>query len=120
MPRTAIPDSAYVEVMARMVLVDSAMTSRPDVSLGGISRDSARRLVLARYGVTPDELLDYARTVGEHPRAMAGIWQRIQERADSLEAGGWSPADGETAPDLEADSGGRDAAPDEARGDSSP
>lgn len=91
-PRTAVPDSVYVEVMARLVLVDSAMTSQAEVPLGPIPRDSARRLVLDRYEVTEDELLEFARTVGEHPRAMAELWRRVQERADSLRASHWTPA----------------------------
>lgn len=104
--RTASPpasDSVYVEVMARLVLLDSAMTRPADVSLRGLDRDSARQEVLERFGVDARELLEYAEERGRSPAAMAEIWGRIQELADSLEASGWRPggggADGDVSPD---------------------
>ena len=93
-------DSVYVEVMARLVLLDSAMTRPAEVSLRGIDRDSARRAVLERFDVSARDLLAYAEERGRSPAAMAEIWRRIQELADSLEADGWQPdADGESASD---------------------
>lgn len=118
-PRTALPDSVYMEVMARMVLLDSAMTSPAEVSLGALSRDSARSLVLERHGVTREQLLEFARTLGEHPRAMAELWQRIQQRADSLAARRWNPVDGRTTTAGAGDSSAADTAGDAAREDSS-
>ena len=95
--RSAAPpasDSVYVEVMARLVLLDSAMTRPAEVSLRGLDRDSARRTVLERFDVGARELLEYAEERGRSPAAMAEIWARIQELADSLEASGWRPGDG--------------------------
>lgn len=84
-------DSVYVEVMARLVLLEPDMTSEADVRLGGLPRDSARRRVLERYGVDAEQLVEFAEERGRTPAAMAAIWQRIQQLSDSLESDGWRP-----------------------------
>lgn len=99
---SGLSDSVYVEVMARLVLLDPDMTSETDVPLRGLPRDSARSLVLDRWGVEPERLLRFAEQQGRSPARMAELWRRIQERSDTLESRGWRPGeenDGEARPD---------------------
>ena len=96
-PAASSSDSVYVEVMARLVLLDSTMTRPAEVSLRGLDRDSARRDVLERFDVDARDLLEYAEERGRSPAAMAEIWRRIQELADSLEGAGWRPGVGADA-----------------------
>lgn len=91
-PRT-LGDSVYVEVMARLVVLDSALSPRAESPDGGSVADSLRDLVLERWDVDPDGLLDYARTRGASPERMEAVWRRVHELSDSLEAAGWSPGD---------------------------
>lgn len=94
-PRPPVSDSVYVEVMARLVLLDSALaprTGRGGDGDGALGADSLRRRVLDAWGVRAEELLDYAETRGTTPEHMDRIWQRIDELSDSLDAAGWSPA----------------------------
>lgn len=93
-----VSDSVYVEVMARLLLMDSLMGSGADRLPEDLSRDSARRELLREHGVTGDELLTFARERGTRPERMEEIWRRIYELSDSLDDLGWSPAS--------ADSGG--------------
>lgn len=102
-----VSDSTYVEVMARLVLLDSTMTSPAEVPLGGLDRDSARRIVLRRHGVDADELLRFAEERGRSPEVMADVWRRVQELGDSLESSDWRPG-AEAEPAARRD---REAAP---------
>lgn len=86
-----VSDSAYVEVMARLVLLDSLMGSGAPSLPEGTSRDSARLRVLRAYGVQGDELLAFARERGTRPEEMEAIWRRIYELSDSLGDEGWRP-----------------------------
>lgn len=92
-----VPDSVYVEVMAQLVLLDSAMTGPAVVPLRGLDRDSARQRVLERHGVDADALVEFAEERGRSPAAMSAIWRRIQELRDSLEASDWRPPAAEGA-----------------------
>lgn len=86
-----VSDSVYVEVMARLVLLDSLMKSGSRHLPDGTPRDSARRDVLRTFGVRGDELLAYARERGTRPAQMEAIWRRIYELSDSLSDVGWRP-----------------------------
>ena len=92
-----VSDSVYVEVMARLVLLDSLMGSGSRHLPDGMSRDSARSLVLSAYGVEGEELLVFARERGTRPERMEAIWRRIYELSDSLGDQGWRPAMPDTA-----------------------
>lgn len=46
--------------------------------------DSARATVLARHGVTQEELLDFAEAMGGDLDYMRDIWNEIETRLDSL------------------------------------
>lgn len=84
----AIPDSTYVEVMARLVRIDSTFRARSELSM---SRDSAREMVFRAYDVRPEELLAFADRVGPEVDRMHAIWDHIRVAADSLDRRGWTP-----------------------------
>lgn len=86
-----VSDSVYVEVMARLVLLDSLMGSGARHLSDETPRDSARLQVLRTFGVEGDELLAYARERGTRPEQMEAIWRRIYELSDSLSDEGWRP-----------------------------
>jgi len=91
--------------MARLALLDTALSRGPEIG-PGISRDSARRIVLRRWDTEADSLLAYAERWGGDPEKMTRIWARMREVADSLEAAGWSPvAPPDTSPDRKAPGG---------------
>lgn len=46
--------------------------------------DSARATVLARHGVTEEELLDFAEAMGGDLEYMRDVWNEIEARLDSL------------------------------------
>lgn len=92
-----VSDSVYVEVMARLVLLDSLMASDGPHQPEGLTRDSARGLILGAHGVRGDELLEFARERGTRPERMEAIWRRIHELSDSLGETGWRPAGSDTA-----------------------
>lgn len=46
--------------------------------------DSARATVLARHGVTEEELLDFAEAMGGDLEYMRDLWNEIETRLDSL------------------------------------
>lgn len=88
-PATRLPDSVYVEVMARLVLVDSAFGTSGAVPTGAPPADSLRARILQRWGVEGEDLLAYARTRGDDPEQMQAIWGRIRDLSDSLDTAGW-------------------------------
>lgn len=93
-----LSDSVYVEVMARLVVLDSALSPSPEAASGDGGRaDSLRARVLESRGVDADQLLDYARTRGASPERMEAVWRRVDELSDSLAAAGWTPPG--TSPD---------------------
>lgn len=90
-----LSDSLYVEVMARLVVLDSALSPTPDeAAVDRTLTDSLRARVLDSRGVEPDQLLEYARTRGADPERMEAVWRRVHELSDSLAAVGWTPPGG--------------------------
>lgn len=91
-PRAAgLTDSTYVEVMARLALLDSTLAPGDYHLPDSLPPDSARSLVLGRWGVADSSLVSFAREVGSEPERMQGIWERIRVLADSLARRGWRP-----------------------------
>lgn len=90
-PGPPVSDSVYVEVMARLVLLDSLMGSGSRHLPAGTNRDSARIRVLRDFDVRGDELLAFARERGTQPDRMEAIWRRIYELSDSLGDEEWRP-----------------------------
>lgn len=124
-----LSDSVYVEVMARLVVLDSALSPTPDAaSVDRTRADSLRARVLESRGVEPDQLLEYARTRGTSPERMEAVWRRIHELSDSLADAGWTPPGGPPPPGdaagdsagAEADSAGDGAAEDDGAGGAPP
>lgn len=94
---TKLAPDRYVDVMARLALVDTAMTTSVQVGPLSISPDSARRLILERWSVTGDELVSFARVASRDPARMQKLWERVMSTADSLREAGWTP---ESEPDA--------------------
>lgn len=86
-----VPDSVYVEAMARLVLLDTAVSPTLEPALEGSARDSARSRVLERYGVDAEELLAFARERGGDPERMQSVWQRVYELSGTLKEEDWRP-----------------------------
>lgn len=86
-----VPDSVYVEAMARLVLLDTAVSPTLEPAPEGSALDSARGRVLERYGVDADELLAFARDRGGEPERMEEIWRRVYELSGKLKEGDWRP-----------------------------
>ncbi|MFW6192074.1 MAG: hypothetical protein ACOC83_01195 [Gemmatimonadota bacterium] len=90
-PATELEPDRYVDVMARLALVDTAMASSVRAGPLAISPDSARSLILDRWSVTDDQLVSFARTMGRDPSRMRELWERVMSTADSLRDAGWTP-----------------------------
>jgi hypothetical protein len=87
-----LPESTYVQVMARLSLTDSALAPAEYTPPADLSRDSARALVLRRWGVADSALLSYAARLGDDPGRLKDVWNRVRTLADSLARAGWTPA----------------------------
>lgn len=90
-PATKLEPDRYVDVMARLALVDTAMASSVRAGPLAISPDSARALILDRWSVTDDQLVSFARTMGRDPSRMRELWERVMTTADSLRDAEWTP-----------------------------
>ena len=97
-PRT-VSDSVYVEAMARLVLLDTAVSPTLQPALTGAALDSARTRVLRRWGVDDEALLEFARNRGDDPGRMEAIWQRVYELSNTLQGEDWRPGAGPASPD---------------------
>lgn len=82
--RGPISDDTYVIVMSELADLRRFPPGGRDQMSRDSAADAARRAVLDRYGVTADELLGFAETVGEHPARMVEISERISAVTDSL------------------------------------
>lgn len=90
-PRGLIPDSVYVQTLARLAVVDTSFAPGRRV-MDDTPVDSARRLVLQERDVEPEELVEFADYWGRRPEKMHRLWERIRDLADSLRESGWRPA----------------------------
>lgn len=91
-----LPESTYVQVMARLSLTDSLLAPAEYAAPAGLNRDSARVLILRRWGVSDSALLAFANELGGHPDRLKEVWTRVRTLADSLTRAGWTPAAAET------------------------
>lgn len=115
-----VSEDVYVEAMARLAAIrvaadsgrvtpeapgqrsDSLPARAPEpggevAALSTSRADSLRESVLERHGITRRDLKIFARVVGDEPRRMEALWERISARADSLVGAGW-PVDTASAP----------------------
>jgi hypothetical protein len=82
---TITPDR-FVGVNVELRLVDAM----EDTEAG---RDSLRREVLERHGVTPADLEAFVEARADRPAELAGVWRRITEGVDSARVEMELPAD---------------------------
>ncbi len=73
-----LPERTYVDVMARLNAAHSAL-------FRDIQKDSARTAILAEFGVSEEDLLEFARVHGEDVPRMRRLWQAIRYEVDLLE-----------------------------------
>lgn len=85
-------ESTYVQVMARLSLMDSTLAPAEYTPPAKPGRDSARALVLRRWGVGDSALLSFSDRLGGDPTRLKDVWSRIRTLADSLARSGWTPA----------------------------
>ncbi len=86
-----LPESTYVQVMARLSLADSILAASDYTLPVGLARDSARHLVLRRWAVSDSELITFADRLGRDPSRLTDVWTRIRQVADSLSRARWTP-----------------------------
>lgn len=89
--RAPVGDSVYVEAMARLVLLDTAVSPTLEPALSGAALDSARDRVFERWGVDAEALLAFAREQGDDPDRMEAVWRRVYELSGSLKDEAWRP-----------------------------
>jgi hypothetical protein len=85
-PPDQVSDEVFVQVMTRLVLIDSDSPRRSPQELPEAAADSAREELLAEYGVSAAELLHFASRAGRDPRRMERVWVRIAAAVDSVRA----------------------------------
>jgi len=73
-----LDEETYVDVMARLSISRSH-------NVGTLADDSARASILAQFGLTGQELLDFAERFGDDVTRMDRLWDQIRDRVDSLE-----------------------------------
>lgn len=76
-------DEAYVQVMTDLMLLDASPPAGSTNEEREARADSARREVLARHGVTAEEVLEFAREVGGEAGRMESLWKQITDKYDS-------------------------------------
>ena len=78
-----IRDEVYVQVMAELMILDSAPPAGATVEEEEARADSMRAEVLAAHNVTAQELLDFVEVVGSEASHMEALWARITQQYDS-------------------------------------
>jgi hypothetical protein len=85
-PSLPIPQETYVAVMAEL----ARLRRRPPAARSAPEReriaDSIRTEVLARYEVSPEEIVEFADIAGRDPTFMMEVSQAIAEISDSIDA----------------------------------
>jgi len=100
--RVSVDADTYVAVMSELADLDRFPPPGSDEMTREARADSARVAILERNGVTVDDLLEFAETVGEDPHRMVELVERIVVITDSLAN---QRAGGLLAPDPAATSG---------------
>jgi hypothetical protein len=83
-PEGPMTDDVYVSAMVDLLLLD---TYPPDTSSADdleAAKDSARRDILDRHGISAAELLAFANAAGSDPAHMRELWERITSAHDSI------------------------------------
>jgi len=80
MPTSAVDDSTFVRTMVELERLAD------DTTLDSLMRDSTRRVILRRNGLTAGELVQAARAMAYDPDRAARVWTAITSaRAPDLE-----------------------------------
>ena len=79
-----IPDSVYVEVIADLMFLEASRLEVDSAQDRDLVLDSLRRGILSEHGVTPDQVLDFARVTGSEAGRMETLWQTITQKYDSM------------------------------------
>lgn len=74
----------YATVMGELADLQRFPPSAPDERTRAERADSIRQAILDRHGVTADELLAYAETIGQQPRLMLEVSDRVVAITDSI------------------------------------
>lgn len=80
----AVTDSAYVEVMVELLLLESRIGRQEAESVPPEGADSVRTEILRNHGLTAAEVMQFADSVGTDAARMEGLWEQIASRYDSL------------------------------------
>ena len=78
-----IRDEVYVQVMAELMILDSAPPTGATVEEEEARADSMRAGILAANNVTARELLDFVEVVGSEASHMESLWASITQKYDS-------------------------------------
>lgn len=103
----SVSDSTYVAVMIDLLLLDAEAASGDAGDESEVTLDSARAEALAKYGVTAQQMIDFADVVGRDPGRMELMWRQITNVFDSVRSADLrrqtearSEAEGDRGPDA--------------------
>lgn len=85
-PPTSVPDEVYVQVMTELMLLDARPPKGGSADERAVRADSIRTGILSSNGVTAEEILAFAETLGSDADRMESLWQEITQRYDSARA----------------------------------
>lgn len=74
MPTSAVDDSTFVHTMVDLERLAD------DTTLDSLMRDSTRRVILRRHGLTAAELVQAARSMASDPDRAERVWTAISNR----------------------------------------
>jgi hypothetical protein len=83
-PPDLIPDCVYVEVIADLMFLEAGPLEVDSTQDRDLVLDSLRREILLEHGVTPNQVLDFARATGSEAGRMEALWQTITQTYDSM------------------------------------
>jgi hypothetical protein len=69
-----VSDSTFIAAMAALRRIGA------DTLMDSTARDSARKVVLRRYRLTPERLEQAARALADDPDHALAVWRAIEER----------------------------------------
>lgn len=82
-PPDQMQDDVYVQVMTELLLLDAGQPNRALPKREAAAVDSLRNEILVGQGVTAQELIDFADSVGGEAGHMEALWERITHQFDS-------------------------------------
>ena len=89
MPTSSVDDSTFVRTMVELQRLQG------DTTLDSLMRDSTRRIILRRHGLTTSELVQAARAMAYDPARAERVWTAI---SNARTPGGFKPLRRATTP----------------------